>query len=97
MKARLKTADEGLLKAGIEDGYQQGIATVLYVLDMTYGFKGKRLRRVMDSIQDLLHIRFGGHKILIQDMSERLLQEYGIDVRDIRITITVKGERHGDT
>lgn len=90
MKARIGVADRTLLKVGIEDGYQQGIATVLYVLSMSCGWRKKRLNRVLREIEQLLSIRFGGHKVLIQDMSRKLKEDYGIDVKDIKIDISVK-------
>lgn len=90
MKARIGVADRTLLKVGIEDGYQQGIATVLYVLSMSCGWRKKRLNRVLREIESLLSIRFGGHKVLIQDMSRKLKEDYGIDVKDIKIDISVK-------
>lgn len=91
MRARLEKADETILKIGITDGYQQGIATVLYVLHMSDGYGKKRLNRLFENIQDLLNIRFGDHKTRVQSMSEELEKLYGIDVKNgIKIDVSVK-------
>lgn len=91
MRARLEKADETILKIGITDGYQQGIATVLYALHMSDGYGKKRLSRLFENIQDLLNIRFGNHKTRIQSMSEELEKLYGIDVKNgVKIDVSVK-------
>lgn len=91
MRARLEKADETILKMGITDGYQQGIATVLYALHMSDGYGKKRLNRLFENIQDLLSIRFGDHKVRVQSMSEELEKLYGIDVKaGIKIDVSVK-------
>lgn len=97
MKARLEKADETILKIGITDGYQQGIATVLYALHMSDGYGKKRLNRLFENIQDLLNIRFGNHKTRIQSMSEELQRLYGIDVTSgIKIDVSVKQRKENE-
>lgn len=91
MKARIRQSDKTLIAEAVRDGYIQGIATTLYVLQMGYGFGEKRLNRIIEDINCMSRIRFGGHRVKVQDMERELKNKYGIDLYDkIKICIQVK-------
>lgn len=97
MKVNSKKRAEGLMGECLKDGYCQGIATTLYVLSMTYGFREKRLKRVVEEISGLLKGKWGGHRLEVHQLDKWLQSEYNINLDgDIQLVFKIRkvdGER----
>lgn len=81
----------------LRDGAKQGIAAALVALEKASGWRTVRLKRILDTVQELLLMPSAfGNDITAEDAIKHIRQEYGIDVDALEIPVDIEYWRGGD-
>lgn len=77
----------------LRDGTIQGLALAMWVLDMDFGWKGKRLSDFYHAIDDALHLtNVFGKEPDCGGIVDRIREKYALDLDTLEICVEVKSD-----
>ncbi len=80
----------------LQDGAKEMAAVFLVALEKASGWRTVRLKRILDTVQELLLMPSAfGNDITAEDAIKHIRQEYGIDVDALEIPVDIEYRRGG--
>lgn len=86
--ATYKQMRDEIFQTALGDGAKQGIAICLIALERTFGWRKKRLERIVESADEILHWPdVFGKDVTGDDAISYLRKEYDIDIDELKIEV----------